>query len=451
MVSTPCHPPPTKPCPAGDGASSEDPYQALGLDHNATAAQIKTAYRKLALKYHPDRQQQQSPTPISDGGSGQSSSTPDNDDAAAAKRGATDKFTSVSAAYATLSDPVKKKEYDHLYKFGAFDDNHGHGQGAKNTTTSNYQYTEDYSGGYYKPGYVPQPASSAPRVPSYFAAAAQRAAAAATFQSMQSQDSFFDDLIYSPKSSSQQKNQSAFFDDSSRKHDNNDPFSASNQNGDTSNNNTQSSHEQKKQPGIGFSLKPLGKHLSVHVPSKNEIMTNMTREAMDPNGMPREAHLFGTRVTFSQQTTSGLGKLDRFAEAACGTDTTVAASCDSSSSKIKEKKVVCQTTRIAKGQKRMVKRTAHLRTDGTKEVVIEENGAVIRRYVEEAQVHSTTGNSASNSQDKHQTRQHGDDQSKQHDVGEDEGGLQKEDEEKFSLLGIFKSCLAPCTSINAGG
>ncbi|KAF2860792.1 heat shock protein DnaJ, partial [Piedraia hortae CBS 480.64] len=33
----------------------EDPYLALGVDRNATTAQIKAQYRKLALKCHPDK------------------------------------------------------------------------------------------------------------------------------------------------------------------------------------------------------------------------------------------------------------------------------------------------------------------------------------------------------------------------------------------------------------
>lgn len=36
-----------------DPVPSIDPYQVLGLDREASQDQVKSAYRKLALKYHP--------------------------------------------------------------------------------------------------------------------------------------------------------------------------------------------------------------------------------------------------------------------------------------------------------------------------------------------------------------------------------------------------------------
>jgi len=68
------------------GASGRDYYAALGLARSADSAQIKRAYRKLALKYHPDKNP--------------------NDESAKAK------FTDISAAYEVLSDEEKRKIYD---------------------------------------------------------------------------------------------------------------------------------------------------------------------------------------------------------------------------------------------------------------------------------------------------------------------------------------------------
>jgi curved DNA-binding protein len=63
-----------------------DYYKALGIEKGASADDIKKAFRKLAVKYHPDR-------------------NPDN-------KGAEDKFKEINEAYAVLSDPEKKQQYD---------------------------------------------------------------------------------------------------------------------------------------------------------------------------------------------------------------------------------------------------------------------------------------------------------------------------------------------------
>lgn len=71
-----------------------DYYKILGVSKNADASQIKTAFRDLALKYHPDRN-------IGD-------------------TEAVNKMKAVNEAYAVLSDPKKRQAYDlHKQQFGA--------------------------------------------------------------------------------------------------------------------------------------------------------------------------------------------------------------------------------------------------------------------------------------------------------------------------------------------
>ncbi|CAB9497853.1 homolog subfamily B member 11 [Seminavis robusta] len=80
-----------------------DPYKALGLAHDATQKEIKCAYRKLALSLHPDRLTRQNATETE-------------------MDRATAEFAKVSAAYSLLTDLARKREYDHIYKYGGYDD-----------------------------------------------------------------------------------------------------------------------------------------------------------------------------------------------------------------------------------------------------------------------------------------------------------------------------------------
>ena len=66
--------------------AKRDYYEVLGVDRNATKDDLKKAYRKLAMQYHPDR-------------------NPDNKEAE-------EKFKEAAEAYEILSDDDKKARYD---------------------------------------------------------------------------------------------------------------------------------------------------------------------------------------------------------------------------------------------------------------------------------------------------------------------------------------------------
>ena len=78
-----------------------DPYLALHLPHTATDEQIKRSYHELARRHHPDRFV---------------SASDDEKDAA------TQRFAKIAQAYELLSDARRKAEYDHIYKYGGYDD-----------------------------------------------------------------------------------------------------------------------------------------------------------------------------------------------------------------------------------------------------------------------------------------------------------------------------------------
>jgi curved DNA-binding protein len=102
----------------------KDYYKILGVDKNASQEDIKKSYRKLAMKYHPDR-------------------NPGNKEAE-------EKFKEVTEANEVLSDPEKRKKYDTLgsnwkqYQtrgqgFDSFYSNFGGGRGGQQ-----YNFTEDF-------------------------------------------------------------------------------------------------------------------------------------------------------------------------------------------------------------------------------------------------------------------------------------------------------------------
>ena len=82
-------------------AEKRDYYEVLGIEKGASEEEIKKAFRKMALKYHPDRNQ--------------------------GDKEAEEKFKEVNEAYSVLSDPEMKKKYD-MFGFAGVDPTANAGQ-----------------------------------------------------------------------------------------------------------------------------------------------------------------------------------------------------------------------------------------------------------------------------------------------------------------------------------
>lgn len=80
--------------------SQKNYYETLGIPKTASSDEIKKAYKKMAMKYHPDRNK--------------------------GSKDAEEKFKSVNEAYQVLSDEKKKKNYD---QFGSAEGGFGGFQG----------------------------------------------------------------------------------------------------------------------------------------------------------------------------------------------------------------------------------------------------------------------------------------------------------------------------------
>jgi len=89
----------------------KDYYKVLGIQKGATEDEIKKAYRKMALKYHPDKNK---------------------------SAGAEEKFKEIAEAYEVLSDKKKRDIYDQYGEEGL---SGGMGSGMGNTGNTNFKYT----------------------------------------------------------------------------------------------------------------------------------------------------------------------------------------------------------------------------------------------------------------------------------------------------------------------
>lgn len=102
----------------------QDYYEILGVDRNASEKEIKSAYRKLARKWHPDLHP------------------------AGEKDQAEEKFKKINEAYEVLKDPEKRKRYDQLgsnWKHGQ--DFSGFQQGRPDMGGVRFYTSGDFSGG----------------------------------------------------------------------------------------------------------------------------------------------------------------------------------------------------------------------------------------------------------------------------------------------------------------
>ena len=101
-------------------ADKRDYYEVLGLQKGASDDEIKKAFRKMAMKYHPDKNQ--------------------------GDKEAEERFKEINEAYAVLSDPEKKEKYDRFGHAGV-DPNSGFGGGKMCIRDRNYRdQKQEYTG-----------------------------------------------------------------------------------------------------------------------------------------------------------------------------------------------------------------------------------------------------------------------------------------------------------------
>jgi len=121
-----------------------DPYEVLGVAEDVTTAQIKAAYRKLALRHHPDH-----------------------------GRGDGERFKEVAEAYSVLSDPDKREFFDTYgldgerrrdENAGGFEERFYEGFRSSTPLLSDYEYIGTFGGipHYHTEGILTCPLPSCP-------------------------------------------------------------------------------------------------------------------------------------------------------------------------------------------------------------------------------------------------------------------------------------------------
>src|SRR5690606_29575682 len=100
----------------------QDFYEALGVSRTASQAQIKAAFKKLALRNHPDRTQ--------------------------GNREAEETFKFFNEAYRTLSDPVKRSRYDARFYIITEEVNEAHWQEVRRRRYQQWRQARDQA--YYR-------------------------------------------------------------------------------------------------------------------------------------------------------------------------------------------------------------------------------------------------------------------------------------------------------------
>ena len=115
----------------------QNPYQTLGVDRNVSADEIKRAYRKLSLQYHPDR----NPSPE-----------------------AQPKFQAINEANEILGDPGRRQQYDNELNGGGARMDMMNGQEFRDI---NHIFNSFFGGGGHGPGILRDKGEPSRDAPSY--------------------------------------------------------------------------------------------------------------------------------------------------------------------------------------------------------------------------------------------------------------------------------------------